>query len=72
MYISHSNFAKQFIIFFFHTGFGTYALHGYIYSSLVGLLRLVPKPKGGKNDEFVVSVEVHSPKEEPTGNVICT
>ena len=52
--------------FFFSTGFGTYSLHGYIYSSLVGILRLVPKSKGGKNENFVVSVEVHSPKEEPT------
>ena len=49
------------------SGFGTYSLHGYIYSSLVGILRLVPKAKGGKDDNnFVVSVEVHSPKEEPT------
>ena len=46
---------------------GTYSLQGYIYSSLVGILRLVPKAKGGKDDNnFVVSVEVHSPKEEPT------
>jgi len=49
------------------SGFGTYSLHGYIYSSLVGILRLVPKAKGGKDENnFVVSVEVHSPKEEPT------
>ena len=42
-------------------GPGTYALHGYIYSSLVGFLDLVKKTK---NDQEIVSIEVHTPNEE--------
>ena len=59
----------------YSAGRGTYAMHGYIYASIAGNLRLVSK--GGKADEGegrdkgsggggseMVSVEVHSPHEE--------
>ena len=53
----------------YSAGRGTYAMHGYIYASIAGNLRLVSK-KGseGASDKGeggeMVSVEVHSPHEE--------
>lgn len=56
----------------YSAGRGTYAMHGYIYASIAGNLRLVSKggkanksegDKGGGSSEMV-SVEVHSPHEE--------
>ena len=44
-------------------GQGTYALQGYIYSSLVGFLQLVKKTK---DEQETVSIEVHTPNEETT------
>ena len=56
----------------YSAGRGTYAMHGYIYASIAGNLRLVSKggkanksegDKGSGSSEMV-SVEVHSPHEE--------
>ena len=53
----------------YSAGRGTYAMHGYIYASIAGNLRLVSKKGGeGGSDKGeggeMVSVEVHSPHEE--------
>ena len=53
----------------YSAGRGTYAMHGYIYASIAGNLRLVSKKGGeGASDKGeggeMVSVEVHSPHEE--------
>ena len=48
-------------------GPGTYALNGYVYSSLAGFLHLVPKSNNQKQNEKedqVMSVEVHAPGQE--------
>jgi len=64
------------------SGVGTYSLHGYIYSSLAGKLKLVPrtiesdeKTKSGSKDETItsanklqdiISIEVHAPGQDQT------
>jgi exosome complex component CSL4 len=53
-------------------GLGTYTLHGYIYSSLAGILKLTPKvlnsetKKVGEDlkDDTTLIVEVRAPGEE--------
>ena len=55
---------------FYFTGPGTYNLHSYIYSSLAGVLKLVPKSKASTTkseadvDKEDTSVEVHAPGKE--------
>ena len=64
------------------SGVGTYSLHGYIYSSLAGKLKLVPKtvandsqksngnPEQSKDKtatlQDVISIEVHAPGQDQT------
>lgn len=57
----------------YQSGSGTYALHGYIYSSLAGILQLQPvisvpnaatNPQSRTSTQDLVSVEVHSPGEQ--------
>ena len=64
------------------SGVGTYSLHGYIYSSLAGKLKLVPKtvdgdyqkgnakPEESKSNKIssqdVISIEVHAPGQDQT------
>jgi exosome complex component CSL4 len=50
----------------YQSGPGTYAMHGYIYASLTGTLKMVPKVNAGEKDkdDQLMTVEVHSPKEE--------
>ena len=64
------------------SGTGTYSLHGYIYSSLAGKLKLIPKTvdsdesqttssnksnqKSASSHQDVISIEVHAPGQDQT------